>query len=173
MRAAHPFHHFPLFALRRAGLGACCALAAAWIPLAHAQTAPLPAHAPPASHTALALDPAAPSRALHHTSLPASGSLVAQPGDWRTANAAVADFPRGHADVLRWEAAQAPHAAAPQPAAVTQAATAPTASSPPPTVPPHAACPMMATMTMGQPGTAAPANPLAGMPAHHRHGGQP
>ena len=54
------------------------------------------------------LDPAAPSAALQHSDLPTSGTIVAQPGDWKAANAAVARFPRGHADVLKWEKAQAP-----------------------------------------------------------------
>ena len=54
------------------------------------------------------LDPAAPSASLHHSTLPPSGNIVAQPGDWKAANAAVAQFPRGHADVLKWEKAQAP-----------------------------------------------------------------
>ena len=40
------------------------------------------------------------------------GEIATDTADWRAANAAVAAFPRGHADVLRWEAAQAaPHPA--------------------------------------------------------------
>ena len=52
-------------------------------------------------------DPAAKTLALHHLPLPTSGLIVAQPGDWKAANAAVAEFPRGHGDVLKWEKAQA------------------------------------------------------------------
>ena len=60
-----------------------------------------------ASASPAVLDPAAPSAPLHHSHLPTSGAIVAQPGDWKAANAAVAKFPRGHADVLKWEKAQA------------------------------------------------------------------
>ena len=59
------------------------------------------------------LDPAAAARPLIHRPLPYSGALVATPQDWRAANAAVAAFPRGHSDVVRWEAGQqAPRSAA-------------------------------------------------------------
>lgn len=69
---------------------------------------PLAAKAEPqASAPAQPTDPAAPSAALQHQSLPSSGSLVSQPSDWRAANTAVAAFPRGHADVVQWEKAQA------------------------------------------------------------------
>ena len=61
-----------------------------------------------ASASPAVLDPAAPSAPLHHSALPTSGAIVTQPGDWKAANAAVAQFPRGHADVLKWEKAQAP-----------------------------------------------------------------
>ena len=60
-----------------------------------------------ASASPAVLDPAAPSAPLHHRALPTSGAIVTQPGDWKAANAAVAQFPRGHADVLKWEKAQA------------------------------------------------------------------
>lgn len=87
-------------------------LAQHWIGLAgFALATPLalaPAAAAPETpaHNAW-LDPAAPSRPLPHQPLAHSGELVQQPTDWAAANAAVAQFPRGHADVLRWEAAQA------------------------------------------------------------------
>ena len=61
-----------------------------------------------ASSSPTVFDPAAPSVTLHHSALPTSGAIVTQPGDWKAANAAVAQFPRGHADVLKWEKAQAP-----------------------------------------------------------------
>ena len=60
-----------------------------------------------ASSSPTVFDPAAPSVTLHHSALPPSGAIVAQPGDWKAANTAVAKFPRGHADVLKWEKAQA------------------------------------------------------------------
>ena len=37
--------------------------------------------------------------------------------DWKKANAAVAEFPRGHADVLKWEQQNLPAAAAQAPSA--------------------------------------------------------
>jgi hypothetical protein len=52
-------------------------------------------------------DPAAATPALPHHPLHASGGLEAAPTDWRSANAAVGAFPQSHADLLRWEAAQA------------------------------------------------------------------
>ncbi len=51
----------------------------------------------------------------------------AQPGavdpaaSWRQANALVAQFPRGHADLLKWEQAQSPHAGAEPAATATPA----------------------------------------------------
>ena len=74
-------------------------------PWALAQTPPSP---PPAAPTTERASSTAAQRPLVHTALPASGPLVASPQDWRAANAAVATFARGHADVLRWEAAQTP-----------------------------------------------------------------
>ena len=63
-------------------------------------------------------DASAPSMPPQHEALPASGTIVVQPGDWKAAHAAVAQFPRGHADVLQWEKTQATAApAAPAPAA--------------------------------------------------------
>lgn len=51
--------------------------------------------------------PQAPTAPLRHQAMALSGTIVPQPGDWKEANAAVAAFPRGHADVIRWEKAQA------------------------------------------------------------------
>jgi hypothetical protein len=42
------------------------------------------------------------------------------PNDWRAANELVGSFPRGHADIVQWEAQQPPAAAAPQADAVAQ-----------------------------------------------------
>ena len=70
----------------------------------------------------LVTDPAAPTLPLQHPPLPTSGSITTEPMDWKAANQAVAQFPRGHADVLQWEKAQA----APQP----KAPAAPTNAQP-------------------------------------------
>ncbi|GAB2829031.1 hypothetical protein GCM10027276_34950 [Comamonas piscis] len=59
----------------------------------------------------IATDHNAPTLALQHPSLINSGSIVNESGDWRQANAAVAAFARGHADVIAWEKAQAVPAA--------------------------------------------------------------
>lgn len=77
------------------------ACTAAW-----AQTSVPPVSETPARPVAAWLDPAAPSRPLRHLPLPHSGTVVDGPRDWRAAHAAVAEFPNGHADVVRWEAAQ-------------------------------------------------------------------
>ena len=69
------------------------------------------AQAPATLH--LATDPAAATAQLHHQALPASGSLETAQTDWRSANEAVSSFPRGHADILDWEAAQARTTSAP------------------------------------------------------------
>lgn len=95
---------------------------AAATPWAQAQTQqPVPptASSPPADW----LSPAANTLPLQHPALPASGGVEQANTPWADANAAVAAFPRGHADVLRWEAAQR---AAPAAAAVPAAATTPT-----------------------------------------------
>ncbi len=59
-------------------------------------------------------DASAPSMPPQHQALPASGTIVVQPGDWKAAHAAVAQFPHGHADVVQWEKAQHPPDAATQ-----------------------------------------------------------
>ncbi|MES2840479.1 MAG: TolC family protein [Pseudomonadota bacterium] len=68
-----------------------------------------------------AADPATPTSAPGPIALPATGAMAPQerPADiarareiWRRANERVAEFPRGHADLLRWEAKN-PGAAAP------------------------------------------------------------
>ena len=60
------------------------------------------------SAAAHVLDADAPTRPLVHQPLENSGSIVTTPGDWRKANAAVSEFPRGHADIVKWEAAAQP-----------------------------------------------------------------
>lgn len=64
------------------------------------------------------LDAQAPTQPLTHQAITHNGEVVAQPGNWKAANQAVAEFPRGHADVIRWEArqqTQAPQAQQPAP----------------------------------------------------------
>ncbi len=100
MRLAHPLPSF-VWAV-------CAATLAGW---AQAQSLP-----------PSAADPDSAAVAVLHTPLPASGTLAPAETDWRSANAAVAAFPRGHADILAWEAAQARAAAAPAPAPAPAAA---------------------------------------------------
>lgn len=70
---------------------------------------PMTAASPASSSAGLtgAIDPAAASLPLRHAALPPSGAVETELTDWRQANAAVAEFPNGHVDILRWEAAQA------------------------------------------------------------------
>ena len=96
MRQAHPLS-MTAMALLMAGVS----LPALAQP--SAQTLPV-AQSPVSSHNVF--DPAAPTLALQHRPLAASAAIVAQPGDWKAANAAVSEFPRGHGDVLRWEKSQ-------------------------------------------------------------------
>ena len=77
-----------------------------WLGLAFAQASATPG-TPPGTAPSV-LNPDAATLALHHSPLPAAMPLAAEVGDWRAAHAAVARFPRGHADVLRWEKAQTP-----------------------------------------------------------------
>ncbi|QNP48465.1 hypothetical protein [Diaphorobacter aerolatus] len=65
------------------------------------------ANAQTPTRAASVTDANAPTRELTHDALKPSGHIVKKrPDDWRAANKAVAEFPRGHADVLRWEEAQ-------------------------------------------------------------------
>lgn len=79
----------------------------------------LPLHAaPPADQTPAAaaaamapsaplFDPAAPTRPLTATPMATGKAVVNADDDWKAANTAVARFPRGHADIVRWEKNQA------------------------------------------------------------------
>ena len=64
---------------------------------------------PPPPALADAAAPAAPTAPLHYQNIAPRPLQAEQLGaqDWRAANAAVGDFPRGHADIVGWEAAQA------------------------------------------------------------------
>ena len=75
-------------------------------PLAFAQT--VPSQVSTQAQDKRVFSPSAPTLPLQHQPLAASGDILAQPGDWKAANAAVAEFPRGHGDVLKWEKAQNP-----------------------------------------------------------------
>ncbi|SFU41107.1 hypothetical protein SAMN05216350_101821 [Polaromonas sp. YR568] len=65
--------------------------------------------------TELAADPAAPAPPALYTSAFAGLPSGVEPAldDWKKANAAVGQFPRGHADLLKWEQAQSAQPAAP------------------------------------------------------------
>ena len=94
-------------------LGTAALLAS--IPMVHAQTINGQAsffH--DTAWTAGALDPAAPSLPLRHPPLPPGGAIATELVIWREANTAVAEFPRGHVDILRWEAEKAGKAASPR-----------------------------------------------------------
>ncbi len=83
---------------------------------------------PPQPAFAAAADPAAPTAPLVYQGMAPRPSQALQASqaqqlgaqDWRAANAAVGQFPRGHADIVAWEAAQAK-------AASDTASTVPTA----------------------------------------------
>lgn len=102
MRRAHFLA--PLIPLIHFGLAALAASSPAAWAQAHDGSPP-----PTSSSEGLtgAIDPAAASLPLRHAALPASGAVQTELADWRQANAAVAEFPKGHMDILRWEAARA------------------------------------------------------------------
>lgn len=75
-------------------------------------SAPHTARPAPAAQTD---HPAAVASAPVHLPLPASGELATPSTDWRRAHTAVGAFPRGHADIVAWEAAQARGAGAAAP----------------------------------------------------------
>ena len=106
MRKAHPLSLMAIV------------LVAAASPLAFAQTAP--SQVSTQAQDNRVFSPSAPTLPLQHQPLAASGAIVAQPGDWKAANAAVAEFPRGHGDVLKWEKAQGPVTKATEQAAPAQ-----------------------------------------------------
>ena len=87
------------FSFLFSGRLACLALLVP--PLALAQN-------PPPLALADAAAPAAPTAPLHHQNIATRPLQAEQLGaqDWRAANAGVSDFPRGHADIVVWEAAQ-------------------------------------------------------------------
>ena len=87
----------PRFSLPLRRWTACLVLLAP--PLAMAQTA------------LNAADPQAPTAPLFYLELPSPAPETPAPS-WRQAHDAVAEFPRGHADILAWEArAATPHGA--------------------------------------------------------------
>ncbi len=89
------------------------ALRPAW---GQADAAALAAAAPaPASHVPTLVQP--PPAALEPAAPPPAAADLAQAREaWQRANQRVAEFPRGHADLLKWEAGQPSLAAAPAPA---------------------------------------------------------
>ena len=81
----------------------------------HCLAAALAVASPFPTAAADAADPAAPVPPPSYRSvLPATPTNLAEEAiPWRKANDDVARFPRGHADVLKWEAAQEPQAPSP------------------------------------------------------------
>lgn len=69
------------------------------------------AQAPAMADPAPAAVPQAPHAPLVYTPMQPQPGADTPLADWRTAHQAVAAFPRGHADIVRWEAGQG---AAPQ-----------------------------------------------------------
>lgn len=57
---------------------------------------------------AAAVSPEAPVPAVPYHPLQAAGAsaLVTEGDDWKAANATVGQYPRGHADIVKWEKAQ-------------------------------------------------------------------
>ena len=89
-----------------------------FLALAACAAAPTGAQQPlPAPAAAPAADPSAAVPPLQHPPLPASGGVETAQTGWHAAHEAVAAFPRGHADIAAWEAAQARKQATPAPAA--------------------------------------------------------
>lgn len=91
-----------------------------------AWAAPLPAAAQPsepplhdlAAPAAVASAPTAPLAYVPPAALlptPTTPGTPSAPQTWRAANSAVAEFPRGHADILAWEQSHTGHPAAPAP----------------------------------------------------------
>lgn len=135
----------------RRRLIACLALLASQ--LAHAQ----------GQGPAVASDPEAATAPLIHQSLAAPMPLAALPSPqaWREAHEAVAAFPRGHTDLVAWEARHG----ATQPNAAPPGATPAAATG-------HASMPKPAPAVHGaHPGPAGPSGPHRGRP--HPHGGTP
>lgn len=69
---------------------------------------------------ALAADPADPAAPVpppeYRTVFTGPAGVEEETVDWKKANADVAQFPRGHIDLLRWEERQEPRQPAPAPA---------------------------------------------------------
>lgn len=60
--------------------------------------------APALAQPAHASDEATAPAPLHHPTLPLQSPQAPAEVDWTAANRAVAEFPRGHADIVNWEA---------------------------------------------------------------------
>ena len=135
---------FPFFSLGQLVCLACLPLLAPSLALAQN---------PPQAALTNAADPAALTAPLGYqgiTPRPLQPQLLGAQ-DWRAAHNAVADFPRGHADIVAWEAAQASGS----PKALT------------PTLP------AAATAEHGAHAQGQPAPPPAAMHMQHHRQGQP
>ena len=69
--------------------------------------------APALAQPAHASDEATAPAPLHHPTLPLQSPQAPTEVDWAAANRAVAEFPRGHADIVNWEAHNAAATVAP------------------------------------------------------------
>ena len=135
---------FPFFSPGRLACLACLPLLAPSLALAQN---------PPQAAWTSAADPAALTAPLGYqgiTPRPLKPQLLGAQ-DWRAAHSAVADFPRGHADIVAWEAAQA---------SASAKAVAPT-------------LPAAATAEHGAHAQGQPAPPPAAMHMQHHRQGQP
>ncbi len=88
-------------------IAGCCGIVVAVTGTAHAQAAPAKLNEP--ERTLQASDAASPVPTLPYRSVFADLPRGVEEGstDWKAANKAVAQFPRGHADLLQWEKARA------------------------------------------------------------------
>ncbi|ADX45667.1 hypothetical protein Acav_1749 [Paracidovorax avenae ATCC 19860] len=141
-----------------------CALAAALIvPAAVPAQPPFPPATAVQGDAALPDVPVAPPRHAALPPWPADAPLV----DWRDAHAAVATFPRGHADIAAWEARQGRSPAA----GASTATRAPDHAAHAPAVPATAA-PAVVPPAVVEPAPAMHHPGHASVPGHH-HGSDP
>lgn len=99
-----------MFSLRSLRRAACATgLGSALVLVAHAQVQPAAPTPTEPARTLQASDAASPVPVLPYRSVFADlpKGIEEGSGDWKAANKAVAQFPRGHIDLLQWEKARA------------------------------------------------------------------
>lgn len=99
-----------MFSLRSLRRAACATgLGSAFVLVAHAQAQPAASTSTEPARTLQASDAASPVPVLPYRSVFADlpKGVEEGSGDWKAANKAVAQFPRGHIDLLQWEKARA------------------------------------------------------------------